>query len=204
MDKLHIHMDPGTKCWFTSDQHFGHNNVINFCHRPWKFLSDMEKALVDRWNEVVGKNDIVFMLGDFTLTKDKTIIPKIIKSLNAASIYVVLGNHDTAEDFKKCDKRVKILSDITTVWISGWDEQKPQKEVELVLSHFPLATWSHFWRGVVNLHGHIHSGPGKFGEVDNPGIDLHLKPNLTYDVGVDNNRYYPVEIRDILTKLKKI
>ena len=50
---------------FTSDTHFGHNNIIKFCKRPWKTTEEMNEALIERWNSVVKPDDIVFHLGDF-------------------------------------------------------------------------------------------------------------------------------------------
>ena len=99
--------------------------------------------------------------------------------------------------------KASVISDTAMVFISGIDEDKPSREHEIMVSHFPLATWPHFRRGTINLHGHIHSGPRSRSDVDRPGFDLVLKKDLTYDVGVDNNEYYPVEIRDILNKLGK-
>jgi calcineurin-like phosphoesterase family protein len=51
--------------WFTSDTHFGHNNILKFCKRPWNTVEEMDEALINNWNAVVGTNDIVFHLGDF-------------------------------------------------------------------------------------------------------------------------------------------
>ena len=55
MDRIHVHLEEGAKCWFTSDQHFCHSNVMNFCNRPWSDVKEMNKALTDNWNEVVGE-----------------------------------------------------------------------------------------------------------------------------------------------------
>lgn len=203
MDRIHVHLENGAKCWFTSDQHFCHNNVMRFCNRPWDDVKDMNKALTDNWNEVVGDDDIVFILGDFYWDKDTTQINKKIKELNGGMIFFVPGNHDDVSAYKKVkDKRFQIVSDTAIVFISNIDEDKPGREHEFMISHFPLATWPHFRRGVMNLHGHIHSGPRSKSEVDIPGFDLTLKPGLTYDVGVDNNDYKPIEIREIINKMK--
>jgi calcineurin-like phosphoesterase family protein len=205
MDRIHIRLQPGARCWFTSDQHFDHVNVVRFCNRPWGDIKDMNKALTDRWNEVVGDDDVVFVLGDFCWRKDPVAVKKKIDELRGGHIFILPGNHDTDDQFKLVKKmdRVDLISDTAMIFVSGIDEDKPSREHELMLSHFPLATWPHFRRGTLNLHGHIHSGPRVRSEVDQPGFDLILKPGLTYDVGVDNNDYYPVEIRDILNKLNK-
>lgn len=204
MDRIHVHLEPGTKCWFTSDQHFNHANVMNFCNRPWSDIKEMNQALTNNWNEVVGDKDVVFVLGDFYWAKDPVAVKKKLDELKGTQIFILLGNHDTVDQFSKVkDKRIQMISDTVMVFVSGIDEDKPSREHELMLSHFPLATWPHFMRGTINLHGHIHSGPRSRNEIDCPGFDLFLKKDLTYDVGVDNNDYKPVEIREILNKLGK-
>ena len=204
MDRIHVHLTNGAKCWFTSDQHFDHINVITFCNRPWSDIKEMNKSLIDNWNEVVSKDDVVFILGDFCWKKDYWEVKRKLDELNASHIFIVLGNHDDKEQFKKVSKKVEVISDTAMIFISGIDEDKPSREYEIMVSHFPLATWPHFRRGTINLHGHIHSGPRSKSDVDRPGFDLILKNGLTYDVGVDNNNYYPVEIREILNKLNKM
>ena len=55
----------GDKVFFTSDTHFNHANIIKFCERPFGSIEEMNEALIANWNRVVGKDDIVFHLGDF-------------------------------------------------------------------------------------------------------------------------------------------
>lgn len=33
--------------WFTSDTHFGHENVLKFTDRPWETIWQMNDAIVD-------------------------------------------------------------------------------------------------------------------------------------------------------------
>ena len=51
--------------WFTSDTHFGHENIIKYCKRPFKSLEHMNMEIIRRWNERVQPDDMVIFAGDF-------------------------------------------------------------------------------------------------------------------------------------------
>lgn len=50
--------------YFTADTHFGHENVIRFCGRPFSCAAEMDEALIANWNSRVKGNDTVYILGD--------------------------------------------------------------------------------------------------------------------------------------------
>lgn len=77
--------------FFTSDTHFGHINILNFCERPFKDTDEMDEVIITNWNNKVGKNDIVFHLGDFAFATNKR-WQELIHRLNG-KIILVLGNH---------------------------------------------------------------------------------------------------------------
>ena len=52
------------KIFFTSDLHFGHENVLRFDNRPFETVEEMDEELINRWNDKVGKGDLVYVLGD--------------------------------------------------------------------------------------------------------------------------------------------
>ena len=79
MQRLHIELKPNQKIWYTSDLHFGHRNVIRFCERPFENEKEMGKALIENWNETVGDNDIVFVIGDTFWFNDSHSIKKVLK-----------------------------------------------------------------------------------------------------------------------------
>ena len=80
--------------WFTSDSHFYHANIIKYCNRPFASVEEMNEKLIENWNSVVGKDDLVWCLGDFCLGPDqKKHIPELVSKLNGR-INLVLGNHD--------------------------------------------------------------------------------------------------------------
>ena len=53
--------------FFTSDHHFGHRRIIDYCGRPYAHVDEMDEALIANWNARVGHSDVVYHLGDFTL-----------------------------------------------------------------------------------------------------------------------------------------
>ena len=52
------------RIFFTSDLHFGHENVLKFDDRPFETVEEMDEELIRRWNNKVDKGDLVYVLGD--------------------------------------------------------------------------------------------------------------------------------------------
>ena len=50
--------------FFTADTHFGHNNVIRFCNRPFSSAAEMDEVMIRNWNARVTGGDTVYILGD--------------------------------------------------------------------------------------------------------------------------------------------
>jgi calcineurin-like phosphoesterase family protein len=117
--------------------------------------------------------------------------------LNGKAIHIIPGNHDKIKTFELLSDRFFIHDSVVTAWVN---EHGKKGINDLYLQHVPAATWPHFEKAAIHLFGHIHSGPLSENEVDVPGQDLILKPRC-YDVGVDNNDFFPIEVRDVYNKL---
>lgn len=50
--------------FFTSDEHHGHKNIIQFCARPFASTEEMTEVLVERHNKLVRPGDVVYHEGD--------------------------------------------------------------------------------------------------------------------------------------------
>lgn len=86
--------------WFTSDQHYGHRNIITYCNRPFKDVDDMTEQLIANHNSVVKDGDTVYHLGDFSMS-EKMVQP-VLSRLNGVHI-LIPGNHDRCHPtHKKC------------------------------------------------------------------------------------------------------
>ncbi|GFN32997.1 metallophosphoesterase [Paenibacillus xylaniclasticus] len=129
--------------FFTSDHHFGHKGIIDFESRPFTSVDEMNEFMIEKWNAVVGKNDKVFHLGDFSfLNQEKT--AAIVARLNGRK-YLILGNHDRGRS--------------RSWWLeAGFDEVSEYPIIYkefFFLSHEPMYMNKHM--PYVNVHGHIHS-----------------------------------------------
>jgi calcineurin-like phosphoesterase family protein len=163
--------------YFTSDTHFNHANIIKYSKRPFADVTEMNEALIDNWNAVVGKNDNVYHLGDVGFGD----IFKIVRRLNGNK-FLIPGNHDKknlkSEFFKK-------------QWLSIEKEMEISIDGQgLMLSHYAHRTWNKSHRGVYHLYGHSHGS-------------LPDDPNsLSFDVGVDCHNYFPISFEQVCKIMK--
>lgn len=168
------------RIYATSDLHFGHTNIIKYENRPYDNVEEMDKDLINKWNETVQQNDLVYILGDFSwYTGEKT--NEILKQLNGKKV-LIIGNHD--ERFLKDKKFDKTLFEE----ICYYKQIKHNKQV-YVLFHYPIADHNGKMHNYIHLYGHIHS--------TNIKLENELG-KLCYNVGVDRNGYKPVDIEKLI------
>jgi calcineurin-like phosphoesterase family protein len=176
------------KVWFTADTHFGHRNIIRYCQRPFATVEEMNETIIDNWNGVVGKDDVVFHLGDFSVggAAEWT---SLIDSLNGR-IFLVLGNHDMNNVDQGFMRRFENVSMQMLVSIG---------KQRIYLNHYPFLCYGGAYRGTWQLFGHVHTCPCNSG-LDNSRLEM-LFPTQ-YDVGVDNNNFKPVSFEEVEMKIK--
>lgn len=172
-----------SKIFFTSDTHFNHDREFVYSPRGFKTIQEMNGALVKNWNETVGNDDDIYVLGDFFLGTDFNYIQEVLNKLNGR-IHLVTGNHDTPSKITEYTSWNNIVEIADALRIR-------YKKREFFLCHYPVLTASLEQdpdKAVINLFGHTHS-KDKFYE-DRPYM---------YNVAVDANDNKPVEIEEILT-----
>lgn len=99
--------------FYIADTHFCHRNIIEFCSRPFKDVQQMNQIMIDNWNSVVKKDDIVVHGGDFSFA-NKLVSTEIFNALNGQK-YLVRGNHDGTV---KWAKSIGFL-DVLDYWYSN-------------------------------------------------------------------------------------
>lgn len=81
---------------FTSDTHFGHENVLKFTDRPWETIQQMNSVIVANINARVGMNDELYILGDFSFKMTAQDAYGLRKKITCKKVHLVPGNHDKA------------------------------------------------------------------------------------------------------------
>lgn len=161
--------------FFTSDTHFGHENIISFCNRPWNTAEEMDEALIENWNKVVSPKDTIYHLGDFAWQASPQRLKSILSRLNGHK-HLILGNHDKRKPHEK-----------STLWESVNDYFFLKKEM-VALFHYPIMEWDCFYHGAIHLYGHTHK-------------KLENMSDNSYHVGVDTNNYAPISLEEIKDEL---
>ena len=167
-----------TKIFFTSDQHFGHTNILKYCDRPFLSIEEMNETIIKNWNSIVNKEDTTYVVGDITMKYGKTRMKEIFDQLNGTKI-LITGNHDNkgnipSECFLHVLKRLHITGE-------GYD---------FILIHDPAEASANHMNDQKYLCGHLHSSP-----------DRKMYYNW-YDVGVDANNFTPISLENILKQFE--
>jgi calcineurin-like phosphoesterase family protein len=171
--------------YFISDTHFGHGNILKYCCRP--FLSDQERQLlaegrdfkvsresVERMdaailtgiNAVVGPEDTLWHLGDFSFGPPEAACG-YRERIACRTVHLLWGNHDRREIaplFSQCHEQVGIV-------VEGQ---------RIFLNHYPMLSWDGSTKGAWHLHGHVH---GRLAH--RPLTRALVAKLLMLDVGVD-------------------
>lgn len=163
------------KIWLTADLHFGHNAIIEYCKRPFKTTTEMNNTLIKNFNKTIGKNDIVYILGDLSFLNTIS-TTEIVKNLNGFK-FLIKGNHDhkTNAGYRKM----------------GFMEVYNHPIIlnnQYILSHEPI---SGNIGNLINIHGHTHN---------NVILDNNFNK---FCVSVEMTNYKPIELSSIKESIEK-
>jgi calcineurin-like phosphoesterase family protein len=163
--------------WFTSDLHFWHKNVIQFCNRPWTTVEEMNAGLIANWNSCVGPEDKIYIIGDMFFCG--TLKAKAIMAQLNGHKYLIRGNHDW--------NVVKLhrAEEFGFKWAADWHCMPVGRSSEcrdVKLNHFPYrgdhTTDERFLEkrptdnGGWLLHGHVHTAWKVRDKMINVGVDV--------------------------------
>ena len=173
--------------FLTSDIHWFHKGIIQHAKRPFASIEEMHEVIIANWNRVVGPNDDVYYVGDFTFGSHGD-TRKLRARLNGR-IHLILGNHD-----KKIDKIKDLfvwVKDVYMLKVPDPDAPDGQNQ-RIFLSHYAHRVWDRSHYGVWHCYGHSHG---------NLEQDWNSKST---DVGVDCWNFTPVsyqQLKDFFSKI---
>ena len=169
-----------TKTFFTGDTHFGHANIIKYCHRPFATVTEMDEALIANWNHVVTPDDLVYHLGDFCFGNTPAEFHRYFDRLNGA-IVLIKGNHD------KLAWRHRHLF---RAFFDSYLEIKLDMQL-VTLCHYAMRVFRNSHYGAWHLYGHSH------GTLPD---DPHT---LSFDAGVDCHHFTPLSLEQVTAIMAK-
>jgi calcineurin-like phosphoesterase family protein len=181
--KFRDDIDPANT-WVVSDTHFGHDNIVGFCHRP----EDHEQVLIAEWRKEVPDDATVIHLGDLAYRSNARFKNLIAKELTGERKLLILGNHDRQRFSFYKQSGFNIVRPFAIDY--GGRVGKGQF-VDVSFSHYPwsdeeegrpMKPWE--WR----LHGHIHNnGYTRDGFV--PFLKNHI------NLSAEQTKYKPVNLK---------
>ena len=181
------------KKFVVADLHLGHPGVCKFLGpdgktplRPWDNTTDMDEALIENWNSVVGPDDETYVLGDVVLSRKA--LPTIAR-LNGRK-HLIKGNHDIF----RINEYLEYFYEVSACKVLK----------EMILTHIPVHT-SQLDRFKFNVHGHLHAYKVmKSGtSVDREGYYSKVEDPRYMCVSVEQTDFKPVALDEIREELSR-
>ena len=131
--------------YFTSDLHLGHRGIIEMQNRPFENVEEMNRVLIDNYNELVHKNDTVYFLGDISHHMPIDRVNELLSMMKGKKI-LIKGNHD--------------IKDNNSYRMSGFTEVY---ELPVILDGFWIMSQEPMYVNenmpYANVFGHVHNNP---------------------------------------------
>lgn len=174
--------------FYISDLHFGHQNVIKFDHRPYADTDEMDLDMIRKWNNRVGNDDDVYVVGDFAFRSGSD--PAWYLKQLSGHKHLIVGNHDGKMLKNKNAMRYwETVDNLTSI-------QDGDKSI--ILCHFPILEWNQMRHWHLLVYGHIHANT----EDDTYKIMKQYRP-YAYNAAACINGYQPVLLDELIANNKK-
>ncbi|EEI69944.1 metallophosphoesterase [Lentilactobacillus hilgardii] len=163
--------------FFTADTHFFHERLLGiseFAPRPFLTVEDMNDTIIENWNRRVGKDDVVYHLGDIAILHTRPEkdayqrIFEVLKKLNGRLI-LIKGNHDSRNLFKYLEKHNYLVGNHLKFEFHDVGVLIKMNHRQYYMTHYPMMMG--IVKQIINLHGHIHHYSVPIKENINVGVD---------------------------------
>lgn len=193
--------------WITADTHFGHDNIVGFCHRP----EEHEQVMIAEWRAHVPDDATVLHLGDLCYRSNARFKNITAKELTGARKLLIKGNHDhqrfsfyrdsgfrltkpfglrlrvTDEGLVLVTEPTSAFSYVVSFSHYPWSPEDPDLIIANEALLRPPRLAMHHW----HVHGHIHNN-GYQRSFFVPFLRQQI------NVGVEQTKYRPVNLKALL------
>lgn len=168
---------------------------MKYANRKFDSVDEMDEVLIRNWNATVGEEDLIYHLGDVSLTReDKTL--SVLSRLNGNK-YLILGNHEKSVMKKSYNREMfDTIRDMAELKIDD-TEVKGGKQ-SIVLCHYAMRVWNKSHHGAIHLYGHSHDSLDNHGEYWGKSMDVGV--DSAYRILGEYRPFSYDEIKDILSK----
>ena len=191
-----IKIEKDRKVFITSDTHYGHKNICRGVTdwrlpdggipmdqtRDFDTIEKMNERIIQNINSVVGEDDVLFHLGDWSFGGFEN-VQKFRDRILCKEIHLILGNHDTHIE----NDRYNVQELFTSV---NHYTKLMYKNNTFVLFHYPMQSWDGLNKGHIHLHGHVHLP-----------TDLRFGKGKKMDVGMDGHPTFGVYDMDEIIRI---
>ena len=148
--------------FFTADEHFGHENIIRYCRRPFSDVAEMGRELIRRHNDVVTGADTVIHAGDFTFGS-AAVAKDLVGQLHGKHVFL-RGSHDR--------------------WLGPLARDLWEGTIEgqyIVVCHYAMRVWPRSHYNSWQLYGHSHGNLEPQGKQLDIGVDSNGYAPISFE-----------------------
>lgn len=169
--------------FWTSDLHFGHANIREYCPDRLALGPDVDSMnveLIERWNETVMPSDDIWIVGDLCMGKLADTLPLVARLNGHKQLFV--GNHDRPFKEKGRSKWELAYSEVGIESFTYGTIHTTIGRYSVSVNHFPYEGDSHDEdrfvdhrpknQGQILIHGHVHDTWKINGRQINVGVDV--------------------------------
>jgi calcineurin-like phosphoesterase family protein len=198
---MKIELQKGQRLFFTSDTHYNHSNICSATTkwesssnltREFNSLDHMNATLVNNINCMVGEDDILIHLGDWSFGGFEK-VQEFRDRILCKNIHLVLGNHDHHIERNKegIQSLFSSVQNYLRLEVKRPINKATTEKFIFVCMHYPIISWDGMNNENIHLFGHVHLPP-----------HLRVMEGRAMDVGCDGNGLEPISMDEVLKILK--
>ena len=210
MSDIYTITHPEDDIFFVSDCHFHHDKDFVYKPRGYTSCNEALEGIIGKWNETCTYDSLAFHLGDFVFgDPDGKKIQNLFRRLKFHTLFLLPGNHTSGWRQMYLNNKLKLYPYIApevdifplvtefegrrVVYVPNYIELRVNRDIHMVLSHYPIGSWNCQNKGSIHLSGHCHS--------NYPISNKNTGNGRQLDVGVESFGR-PISLTEVKAHLK--